>query len=224
MFAVIIVAGGKGTRMNATLPKQFMELNAMPVLYYSLNAFYSTYPTIQIILVLAANQIETWMQLTEKYSIKIPHTIISGGEERYFSVKNGLKAVSDNCTLVGIHDAVRPLVNQNTITTCYNTAVQYNSAIPYVSSTDSVRLLSNQSSEIIDRNKVALIQTPQVFNFQQLLHAYNTVVFSTELTDDASVFEKSGKQITLVPGNRENIKITTPMDLLIAQLIIQNQK
>lgn len=211
----IVVAGGKGLRMGTDIPKQFLLLHGRPVLMHSIEAFVSADPSVHIILVLPQDHISYWSQLCEQYSFKVPHEIAIGGAERFYSVKNGLARVLDPEALVAIHDGVRPLVSAETILCCYEQAELYGSAIPCVTVPDSVRMVSTNGSHPIDRTAVRLVQTPQTFRLSVLADAYD-IPFSANITDDASVLELNGQIVHLVAGNRENIKITSPEDLRIA--------
>ena len=215
---VIIIAGGKGLRMQTETPKQFIELQGKPILMHTMNVFFKYDNNISIILVLPADQIDYWKQLCEQHHFSILHMIVEGGETRFHSVRNGLKHAQDN-SLIAIHDGVRPLVNVETIECCFDAATQYGNAVPVVDLVDSVRMVKGSESEIIDRNKLRLVQTPQVFDSQLLLKAYEQA-FNPSFTDDASVVETLGTKIHLVEGNRENIKITTPIDIAVAEHLI----
>lgn len=215
---VIIVAGGQGTRMQSDTPKQFIELSGKPVLMHSIEAFAQYNADIDIVVVLPAQQITFWRDLCSKYQFPIKHRIVEGGNARFHSVKNGLQALPDS-GLVAIHDGVRPLVDQVVIERCFHEAAQYGNAVPVTEVIDSVREISNTTSQIIDRKNLRLIQTPQVFDLMLLKKAYNRD-YLPEFTDDASVFECDGHTIRLVTGSDRNIKITTPRDLMIAQWLI----
>jgi 2-C-methyl-D-erythritol 4-phosphate cytidylyltransferase len=214
----IIVAGGKGLRMNAEIPKQFLEINHLPILMHTLNAFSKYDASIQLILVLPAAQVDFWKELCHKHSFSIPHTIVCGGDTRFDSVKNGLDAVKVH-SMVAVHDGVRPLVSRDTIARCFEQVYQYGAVIPTVELVDSIRQLTDGRNIAVDRSAYQLVQTPQVFDSIILKNAYNQE-FSPLFTDDASVVEAAGTAVKLVQGNRENIKITTEMDLKIASLFL----
>ena len=217
MNNVIIVAGGKGLRMGSELPKQFISINGIPVLMRTINAFYNFDNCINIVVVLAPSYRDYWTELCKKYVFNIPHTIIEGGETRFHSVKNGLAII--NKGLVAVHDAARPFVSKDLVKKIFEAAKQYLAVIPVTDVTDSLRLLTeDSSSKIVDRSAYRLVQTPQIFEVELLKKAYNTD-FKVEFTDDASVVEYAGQQIHLVEGERINIKITTPFDLDLAQVI-----
>jgi 2-C-methyl-D-erythritol 4-phosphate cytidylyltransferase len=220
---VIIVAGGTGNRFEGPIPKQFVELCGKPVIMHSIEAFYHYNSDIEIIVVLPENQIEYWKLLCVKFHFVINHKTITGGKERFFSVKNGLKYVS-RVALVAIHDGVRPLIDFKTIDSCFKMAELEGNAIPVIELTDSVReIKSDRSSLHVDRKKFRLIQTPQVFQTPLILKAFEQE-FSYSFTDDASVLEAMvPNSIKLVDGNKQNIKITTKEDLLYAEAILKSR-
>jgi 2-C-methyl-D-erythritol 4-phosphate cytidylyltransferase len=215
---VVIVAGGSGKRMGMDTPKQFLELTGRPVLMHTIERFRQYDESIEIITVLPENQLRFWNDLQKKYSFDIPHTLVKGGSKRYFSVRHGLEFVNSP-GLVAIHDGVRPLVRLDTITRCFETAEEYGNAIPVISPADSLRFETGKSNAPIDRMHVKQVQTPQVFDVAKIKKAY-LQDFDPSFTDDASVLEKTGEKIQLVEGNRENIKITNPEDLFIAQTLL----
>lgn len=215
---VVIVAGGKGLRMGYDLPKQFIELCGKPVLMRTIEAFYDYDKSISIILVLPDLHKEFWKELCEKFNFKISHQIASGGETRFDSVKNGL-ALTGKEGIVAIHDGVRPLVSKKTIDECYTAAEKYGAAMPVTGVIESMRLVSNDNSQAVDRDKYRLVQTPQVFEVGLIKNAYNEAQHK-DFTDDATVAEAFGHKIILINGCRENIKITNPLDLVIAEAII----
>lgn len=211
---IIIVAGGSGSRMGSKIPKQFLELKGKPVLMHTIEKFYSFDESIDIILVLPLEQVPHWDKLCIHYDFKIKHQVAFGGETRYHSVKNGMAGVIPG-SVVGIHDGVRPLVSIATIRRCYETAEMEGNAIPAISSAESVRYIKNGQNHFVARQDIKLIQTPQVFRWNQVQNAYDQE-FKDKFTDDASVVESMGFPIILVAGNPENIKITTPTDLRMA--------
>lgn len=210
----LIVAGGSGTRMKGKLPKQFLELSGKPILMHTFEAFLKFDSGTEFILVLPAAQKENWKNLCVKNNFKIKHTVVSGGTTRFQSVKNGLAEIQEE-GIVFIHDGVRPLVSVETIENCYKTAIKKGNALPVISPSESVREIVNNNSRAVDRDRYLLVQTPQTFKASLIKKAYEQD-FSENFTDDASVLEKTGQKIHLVDGNRENIKITYPEDLLIA--------
>jgi len=214
----VIVAGGSGKRMGAELPKQYLEIAGKPVLMHTLERFKSFSYSIEIITVLPENQLRFWGDLQKKYSFNIPHTLVKGGKARFFSVRNGLKFV-DAPGLVAIHDGVRPFVSIDTIKRCFETAERLGNAIPVIPPSDALRMLSDQGSMPVNRILVRQVQTPQVFHSELIKKAYEQD-YLPEFTDDATVLEKTGVKINLVDGNRENIKITTPEDLIISAALL----
>ncbi len=216
----LIVAGGEGKRMGTAIPKQFLELNGKPVLMHSISRFREFDESIEIITVLPGNQLQYWAQLCKEYSFSIPVTLVMGGSTRYLSVKNGLRHVGEN-SLVAIHDGVRPLVSTQTIKRCFEAAKKFGNAVPVISPADSLRMISEKGSIQVDRKTIKIIQTPQVFASGLIKKAY-LHKYKADFTDDASVLEESGESIHLVEGNRENIKITNPEDLVIAAALLHS--
>jgi len=217
----IIVAGGKGVRMQSDIPKQFIELNGKPLLMHTLEVFHRYDPFIQLILVLPSIQLIFWKALCEKYSFNLKHHIVEGGQNRFASVKKGLEVIPVG-SLVAVHDGVRPLVSEDTIAHCFDEARMYGNAIPVIDLVDSVRQVVGNRSQSVDRRAFKLVQTPQVFDSEILKKAYNQD-FSPLFTDDASVVEATGVEIRMVEGNRENIKITSKFDLEMAEWLIKHK-
>lgn len=215
---VVIVAGGKGLRMGGEIPKQFLPVGGKPVLMRTMEAFYSFDPSIHIILVLPVSQQAYWKELCETYCFTVPHDIADGGETRFHSVKNGLARISGD-GLVGVHDGVRPFVSPQVIAACYAEAALRKAVIPVIDVVETVRHLTQGGSETVPRNQYKLVQTPQVFDVCLLKDAYSQE-YTDAFTDDASVVEATGQEVYLVPGNRENIKLTTPFDLKIAEVLL----
>ncbi len=215
---VIIVAGGTGKRMGDKTPKQFLILKGKPILIYSLEIFKQFDSEIQIILVLPESQIDCWKGLCEEYGCEIKHELVAGGDARFFSVKNALQQIESN-GLVAIHDGVRPLVSLQTIKNAFETAQSFGTGIPVVEINESVRELTDKGNQIVDRKKLRLIQTPQVFHAKEIKKAYDQS-YQSSFTDDASVYELNGEPIYLTEGNWENIKITRPVDLIFAESIL----
>ena len=215
----IIVAGGKGERMQTEIPKQFIEIQGKPILMHSLEAFMRYDDAVQLIVVLPLLQFGFWGELCKKHGFNLPHQIVAGGETRFHSVKNGLDIIKTPA-LIAVHDAVRPLVSVDTITRCFNKAEKYGTAVPVVDLVDSIRQITENGSQSVNRSAYKLVQTPQVFDAKLLKEAYNQD-FSAFFTDDASVVEAMGKEIHLVEGNRENIKITTLFDLEMAAMFFK---
>jgi 2-C-methyl-D-erythritol 4-phosphate cytidylyltransferase len=214
----VIVAGGHGKRMGSELPKQYLELAGKPVLMRTLERFKAFDESIELITVLPENQLRFWAELQKKYSFNIPHTIVKGGKARFYSVRNGLNFV-DVPGLVAIHDGVRPFVSIDTIKRCFQVAEKFGNAVPVISPIDSMRIITETGSTPVNRMNVKIIQTPQVFNAEIIKKAYSQD-YLPEFTDDATVLERTGARINLIDGNRENIKITTPEDLVISSALL----
>ena len=220
MDYVIIVAGGKGLRMGSDIPKQFLPIGGKPVLMRTLERFRTYSDDLQIILVLPEAQQDYWRQLCEEYHFDVEYQLANGGQTRFHSVQNGLALVPDNAEgVVGVHDGVRPFPSIEVIRNCYETAREKKAVIPVIPVVETVRHLENEGSVTVPRNDYRLVQTPQTFDIQ-LLKAANHQPYNDGFTDDASVVESYGHAITLVDGNRENIKITTPYDMKIAEVLI----
>ncbi|MBP1638365.1 MAG: 2-C-methyl-D-erythritol 4-phosphate cytidylyltransferase [Bacteroidetes bacterium] len=215
----IIVAGGKGERMNASIPKQFLTLAGKPILMHTIEVFHRYSANIRLILVLPSAQMLFWNELCNTYSFHIPHTVVPGGSTRFYSVKNALDTLSGDA-LIAIHDGVRPLVDIDTINRCFEEAEKSGTAIPVTDLVDSIREVNDTESKAVDRNNFRLVQTPQVFKSDILLQSYRQP-YSDLFTDDASVVESSGYKVHLVEGNPENIKITTNIDLKIAEIFLK---
>ncbi len=223
---VIIVAGGKGLRMGADIPKQFLPVGGKPVLMRTLERFREYAADLQIILVLPKAQQDYWRELCQQYNFDVEYTLANGGETRFHSVQNGLALVPDDAEgVVGVHDGVRPFPSVEVIRNCYETARTAKAVIPVIPIVETVRHLVSESniqrSITVPRGDYRLVQTPQTFDIQ-LLKAANRQPYNDGFTDDASVVEAYGFDITLVEGNRENIKITTPFDMTIAEALLNN--
>lgn len=217
----VIVAAGSGIRMGGTLPKQFILVRNRPVLYYSLQTFLNAFADMQIILVLPVDYMDIGQEVIDAYFDKEKIRIAAGGETRFQSVKNGLELVKDE-SIIFVHDGVRCLLTENLIHRCYASAVETGTAIPVIASKDSVRIVHEEGNDAIDRNKVMLVQTPQTFHSKILLAAYQ-IDYKEKFTDEATVVEAYGLKVTLVEGEEDNIKITTPIDLLIAEKLINDR-
>ena len=217
---VIIVAGGSGLRMGAEVPKQFLLLAGKPVLMHTITQFFFFDSSISIVLVLPEAYLHRWQQLCEEYQFAVPHCVVVGGETRFQSVKNALSNLPST-ELIAVHDGVRPLVSQNVIARCFAVATQYGSAVPAIPVVDSLRRKEENTTCNISRENLFAVQTPQVFCADWLLQAYEKPYNST-YTDDASVVEAAGFSIQLTEGNRENNKITTLLDLQIAEFLLSN--
>ena len=223
MNAVVIVAGGSGVRMKSEIPKQYMDLAGKPLIIYTIEKFLSFDPKIKIVLVMAQRHRKYWDVISISYDFDSEITVAQGGGCRYESVKNGLQYIETEC-VVGIHDAVRPFVHPDTINRCYSAARKHGSGIPVVAMDESVRMVNSaESSQHLDRKKLGRVQTPQVFKSEMIKKAYEQS-FDPAFTDDASVFESIYRNVTLVKGNYENIKITTPLDLAMASVLISKKE
>jgi len=217
----LIVAGGSGSRMNNSIPKQFMKINGRPVLMYTFDVFENYDPKTEFILVIPEKQKDRWNILCSEHQFNIKHKIASGGETRFQSVKNGLELIEEE-GIVFIHDGVRPLASKATINNCFELAVEKGNALPVVPIPESIRVTDGNANYTVNRSNYFLVQTPQTFKTTLIKRAYQ-LNYSEQFTDDASVLEKSGVAINLVDGNRENIKITYPEDLLFAKTILSPQ-
>lgn len=218
--AAIIVAGGTGERMKSAIPKQFIQLAGKPILMHTLNKFYDFDSEITLILVLPANQMEFWRELCQKHDFNLPHQLVAGGSARFFSVKNALQNLSNQNGLIAVHDGVRPLVSIETIRRCFLQAEESGTAIPVTDMIESVRKITKEANIAVDRSAYKLVQTPQVFRSEIILKSY-AQDFNEAFTDDASVVESAGYDISIVEGNRENIKITNAIDLQLAEILLK---
>lgn len=223
---MIVVAGGKGQRMGGDLPKQFQLLGERPVLMVTLERLYYMDNTLKLVLVLPQEHIGLWDELCVKYSFSVPVIVTVGGNTRFHSVKNGLEVIDgvdeDDDALVGVHDAVRPFVSQGVLDRAYQEALNNGAAIPMIELQDSLRHIigGEGASETVPRDRYRLVQTPQVFKLSLLQKAYSQR-YVESFTDDASVVEAMGERVFAVDGNRENIKLTTPFDMMIAKTLIE---
>lgn len=214
----VIVAGGKGSRMQSELPKQFLLLLDLPILMHTIERFAMALDDVQIVLVLPEDQIKFWKNMCAQMDFDIEHTIVSGGETRFHSVKNGLSACGNN-GVVGIHDGVRPLISDQLIERCFAAAEEFDSALPVVPITQSLRKIDGDKNAAMSREGVVAVQTPQCFDLALLKAAFERE-YQDAFTDDATVFEFAGHSVHLVEGEETNIKITTPADLAIAEAIL----
>lgn len=221
MDYIIIVAGGKGLRMGGDLPKQFMPLHGKPVLMHTIERFRAYSDELKIILVLPHEQQDYWRQICLKHNFTVEHTVVDGGQTRFHSSQNGVAAVPDDATgVIGIHDGVRPFVSEETIARCFEAARQFGAALPVLPVTDTLRRVTDDGGYNVQRNDYRTVQTPQTFDAQLLKQAFKQP-YSDNFTDDASVVEALGHKVTMVDGNRENIKLTTPFDLVVAEALIK---
>ena len=219
MDYIIIVAGGKGLRMGSDIPKQFLPIGGKPVLMRTLERFREYSEDLQIILVLPEAQQDYWQDICQKYNFQVEYQLANGGQTRFHSVQNGLALVPDDAEgVVGVHDGVRPFPSIEVIRNCFETARTAKAVIPVIPVVETVRHLEKEGSVTVPRGDYRLVQTPQTFDIQ-LLKAANRQPYDDGFTDDASVVESYGYQITLVEGNRENIKITTPYDIIVAEAL-----
>ncbi len=218
-YYAIIVGGGSGKRMENSIPKQFLMLKDKPVLMQTLLAFYHSFFKPELILVLHEDTHQQWRDLCLTHDFNIPHLLITGGEQRFHSVRNGLMAIKGE-GIVAVHDAVRPLVSPTLITKSFEVAEELGNAITSVKPSDSARKIKDKESKIINRDHLVLVQTPQTFEIGQLRKAYQQS-YKTKFTDDASVVEQAGFKINLIPGERINLKITYPEDLELANLLFR---
>ena len=214
----VIVAAGSGKRMGKDIPKQFLNLGAKPILYYTLDAFFSAYADINVILVISQRYMK-WGEDIAKAFAGNSLSIVEGGNTRFQSVKNGLSQIKEH-SVIFVHDGVRCLVTGQLIHRCYEQAIVKGSAIPTVAVTETVRLLNGDGHHMLDRNLVRLVQTPQTFLSTILLRAYNTEE-QEHFTDEASVVEHSGEKVHLIEGEYTNVKITRPQDMAIAEEILR---
>ena len=219
----IIVAGGSGTRFGAQLPKQFLMLGDKPILMRTIEAFGENRDgSFDVIVTLPADQLELWRRLCEKYGFAVPHRVVAGGETRWHSVKNALDSIGDvaGVDVIAVHDGVRPLATANLIRRVLEAARRDGAAIPVVPLNDSVRQLAGDgTSHALDRSLLRAVQTPQAFDARLLIEAYRQP-FAPMFTDDASVVERYGHHVTLVEGEPQNLKITRPMDLALAEYLL----
>ena len=219
---VVIVAGGKGLRMGGEKPKQFQDLKGRPVLMHTLERFREALPEGKLILVLPESWMTMWRDLCRQHAFSVDHELVKGGDTRFHSVKNGLDAIRGEEGVVAVHDGVRPFVAVDVRRECVKHALTGACVVPVIAPVESVRLKQGDTdrTQSIDRNLCLLVQTPQVFPLNRLRQAYSQP-YQSLFTDDASVVEADGGQVEVVEGNRENIKLTTPFDWAVAQLLCQ---
>lgn len=215
----VIVAGGKGVRMGSAMPKQFLPIAGHPILYHTIKAFQEAFDDIKIILVLPQDQLSYAQMVLQSFEERIDLTIVAGGETRYHSVQNGLKATSES-SVIFVHDGVRPLVSKELIQRCYDDAIAYGSAIPALPATDSIRMTDSERSHPVDRDQLRIIQTPQTFRSDILLPAFEQE-YKSAFTDEATVVEAYGGHVVLTQGEKSNLKVTTPEDMIIAEALLK---
>jgi 2-C-methyl-D-erythritol 4-phosphate cytidylyltransferase len=218
--SVVIVGGGAGKRMNSDIPKQFLLLKGKPMLMQTISRFLLYDPDIRLILVLPENYFPLWQDLCDQYQFHHKIQLVAGGKERFYSVKNALEYVSG---LIAVHDAVRPLVSEMAIGKAFSLAAEKGNAVPVIPANESLRIQHEEGNQPLDRSKVLVVQTPQVFRYELLKEAYKQK-FKPEFTDDATVVESLGHKIFTTDGNPENIKITTPMDMKLAELYLSDPR
>lgn len=215
---VVIVAGGRGTRMNTAVPKQFLLLQGKPVLFYTIDIFFKAYSDIEVILVLPKEFIATGQEIIQSFFPNSTIQVTTGGQTRFHSVKNGLHLVKEN-SIVFVHDAVRCMISTSLIKRCYEAAVEFGTAVPVIACKDSVRILTGKTNRTIERELVKLVQTPQTFLSNLLLPAFD-IEFNEKFTDEATVAEAAGMDIHLIEGEENNLKLTTLVDMEFAEKII----
>lgn len=222
--AAILVAGGRGTRMGGPVSKQYLPVGGLPVLMHTLRIFNRSVPEAELILVLPVDDFDYWDSLCQAFAFNIPHQVVAGGNSRFQSVRNGLHALAPDTQLVAIHDGVRPFVKEEVIKESFEVAQQFGSAVAVVALKDSIRKLSDDGkSSFRERQRYRLVQTPQTFQVEKILKAFQ-VTEIPEFTDDATVYEHQGWQVSLIAGNPENIKITTPEDMEFAEFLVSKKK
>ncbi len=217
---VLITAGGTGNRMQSAIPKQFLLLKDKPVLMHTMQVFNNAFQDLDFVLVLPTQYWDDWDKLCQEYDFTLAHQLVEGGELRFHSVKNGLSFIGED-GIVAIHDAVRPLVSEAVVRHGFAMAEQHGNAIPCVPVSESVRMIDEKGSRPVNRDQLRLVQTPQVFRISLIKEAYQ-VEYDSSFTDDASVIERMGEQIYLYEGNPENIKITRPVDMVIANALFES--
>lgn len=218
----VIVAGGKGLRMGNAVAKQFLPLAGKPVLYHTIKTFIDAYADIKLVLVLPEEQLSYAQMVLQAFPDRVDMTIITGGETRFHSVQNGLKEVNDNA-IVFVHDGVRPLVSAQLIRACYEQAVEKGSAIPAIPVADSMRMVEGDNSNPVNREHMRSIQTPQTFRADILLPAFQQE-YTEAFTDEATVVEAYGAHVYLIEGEKRNIKLTTPEDMMIAEIMLREKE
>ena len=214
----VIVAGGNGIRMNSKLPKQFLLLNGKPVLYYSIQTFLQSYSDLKIILVLPEEYIAAGQEIIDAFFDYDRIQITAGGRTRFHSVQNGLALIEEECMLF-VHDGVRCLLTVDLVQRCYEAAIAVGSAIPVIDCKDSLRLIKDDENEALDRDLVKIVQTPQTFHSKILLPAFK-IDYKDKFTDEATVVEAFGLKVNLIEGEENNIKITKPIDIIVAEKIL----
>ena len=215
----LIVAGGKGIRMNNEIPKQFLLIKNKPVLYFTIKAFLDAYEDMEVILVLPEEHIGKGQEIIDGYFDNSRFRLCAGGRTRFHSVQNGLSLINEEEAIVFVHDGVRCLITSDLVKKCYEAALKVGTAIPVVECRDSIRMITPNGNKILDRNKVKLVQTPQTFHSKIILPAFK-IDYKDKFTDEASVVEAFGLKVNLIDGEKNNIKITTPVDLHLAEILL----
>lgn len=215
----LIVAGGKGSRMNRETPKQFLLLKHKPVLFYTIQSFLKAYDDMEIILVLPEEYIANGQEIIDGFFDNSKIRLCAGGRTRFHSVQKGLELIDEE-SIIFVHDGVRCLLSPDLIQSCYEHALEKGTAVPVIPCTDSVRIVNEVESNVIDRNKLRMVQTPQTFHSKILLPAFN-IDYKDQFTDEAAVIEAFGLNVHLIEGETSNIKITTEMDLYLAEKILE---
>ena len=218
--SIIITAGGIGKRMGGNQPKQFLMLAGKPVLMHTIERLHAFDPTAQLIITLPQEHISSWEILVHQFSFPIQHEIVAGGKERFHSIQNALPFCKGN--IIAVHDGVRPFVSNETLVQLFSTVLEKKAVIPVVLPKESMRKVDGEESHAVERSAYRIVQTPQVFTAEILRKAYEQP-FTDFITDDASLVEQLGVKIHLVEGNEENIKLTTPIDLVLGELILKNK-
>ncbi len=221
-IGIIIVAAGSGTRMNSVIPKQFMILAGAPVLVHTVQKFFSAYPLADVAVVVGRDYADYWHRLSAEYGLP-PHKTVSGGATRYDSVACGLAALDDDCSVIAVHDGARPLVSEDLIRRVCEEARKTGAAVPAVEVVDSYRSIAGGVSHTVERSSLRIVQTPQAFGAGLLRRAYESTSARQNFTDDASVVEAIGGKITLVEGERQNIKLTGSVDMTIARALMEER-
>lgn len=224
---IVVVAGGSGSRMGAAMPKQFLDIAGRPVLVRTIERMHAALPDSQIVVVLPEAHVELWQECYKRSECKVEHTIAPGGATRFDSVASGIAALSDDCNLIAVHDGVRPLLSVEMIRRGVECAAESGAAVPVIAVVDSIREVDAQgASHAVDRSRLRAVQTPQVFRADLLKEAYEAVGARLEdrskATDDASVVEMYGHAVALYEGEPQNLKLTTPTDLSVAEMILAN--
>lgn len=215
--SIIITAGGSGKRMGVKMPKQFMNLNDKPILMHTIGRFYKINPEFEIIITLPEKHLKTWKDLCIKHKFKVPHHTVNGGKERYHSVKNALAFSSGD--LIAIHDGVRPVISRKLVDELFELAEKKGAVVPTIELNESLRKVSEKNFKSVDRSKYRIVQTPQVFKADILKKAYQ-ITYSKNITDDATLVEKTGQKIHLIEGDVNNIKITYPRDMMLVERLL----